>query len=102
MKFYGEAERLRLVEDMRDFLDRKGDAFAEPIDCVDQPFGLRLFHARQHDLGDVIGVAAVVFDRRRMRGEIGGHDADRPDLFKRASGTQNVRVPRRLTAHSPT
>ena len=47
-----------LVEHLADLRGRKADAFAKPVDRIDQTFGDGGFKARDHDLVDVaIGLA---------------------------------------------
>ena len=81
---------MALIEDAGDLVGRKGDAFAEAVDGIDEALCMRLLQAGQDDLGDVIAVAALVFRRRRMGAEIGGDDTDRAGIFQRAGSLQHL------------
>ena len=72
MQLDRQAERLRRVEDARDLLGREGDALAEAVDGVGQPFG---GDGRQHLVDDQVDIGVLValgFRRQRMRAEEGG------------------------------
>lgn len=92
MELDRETQLLGAVEDAAHLFDRKRDALAEAVDGIDQTFGMRLLEAGQHDIGDVIAIAALVFDWRRMGAEIGGDDADRAKIAESAGGAQHLQL----------
>jgi hypothetical protein len=49
-----------------------------------------LLKAGQDDIRDVVGVSALVFDRRRMRAEIGRDDTNRADPLQLARRAQHL------------
>ncbi|MCY1301643.1 hypothetical protein D9M70_512670 [compost metagenome] len=57
---------------------------------------MRCIEAGQHDIGDVVAVAALVVCGRRMRGEVAGDDADRAERFQLAGGAQHVELSRHI------
>jgi hypothetical protein len=77
MQLDRNAERPGAVEDAGNLFRRKGDALAETVDRIDQPFGMRGFKTGDADLVDIGVGAALVFRWHGMGAEIAGPDPHR-------------------------
>ncbi|MNZ56664.1 N-formimino-L-glutamate deiminase [compost metagenome] len=78
MQLDRKSELFSGLENPVDLRDGKGDAFAEAVNRIRQSFRMRLFQPRQNNVANIIGVAALIVCRCRVRGEIAGDDAHRP------------------------
>ncbi len=90
MQLDRQAKRLGMLEDARHFLDREGDALAEPVDRVDQPFGMALVHAGDDHFVDIAGAVVLEFRRQSVGGEPGGDDMHRARLADAARDPQHL------------
>ena len=89
MELHRKPKRLRAVEDAGDLGRAECDPFAEPVDGIDQPLGLRGVECGQTHLVQIGIRAARIFGRHRMGAQIGRLHRDIPASTQRAGRAQH-------------
>jgi hypothetical protein len=83
-----------MVEDPRDLVRAEGDALAEAVDRVDQPFGMGCVHAGDHHLAEIAVAIVPILRRQGVGGEPAGHHPHRPLRTDRPGDPQHLQLAR--------